>query len=215
MKKLLLLTLAIVLAGCAVRTELDYHAICPQREARNIKVAVAKFKDSRSTKTLASVRDLQGGLLLRVKGQDDMGEWVTDCLKEELLRNGYTICPENEDYDFIVHGDVRKALFDNYSYYAEGLKVEISLSTQQEELFKRRYARNDHPGINLFNAKSKARRILKSSIQELFLDAVEDLSYRMTESERKSKKLKLLPEKEIHKNDSHQQHEQPYRAPLT
>ena len=169
-----LLTMAI--SGCAFGTRrptLDYLAVTPVKQQKNIAIKVVVFKDDRPDKNIVgNVRNGFGLKTADVITETNVSEWVTNALKVELKNDGYTIVDVGAENE--ISGEVIKVYCDSYMCYEGEVMIKVLLKRASNVLLEKTYSGKASDMNWAATAKSYGT-ILKQSLQQTMNQVVADV----------------------------------------
>lgn len=158
---------ACLMAGCAFGTReatliyppaLDGDAKEAPRnvakpEPRETKIQLLQLRDERSEKSMVgTVRNGYGMRTADVIPTNSVTDWVTQALKLELQKRGYTVitgAPKDgaEAGSIVISGEILNVFCDMYFSYTGQVSLVVKVSNSAGEIYSRHYAGEGSAGI--------------------------------------------------------------------
>ncbi|CAJ0775141.1 YajG family lipoprotein [Ralstonia thomasii] len=197
---LVLLASAFILGGCAFGTRNPTLTYPPTSESgatsiayaaerptlRSAQIVLNRFVDQRSdTKTVGTVRNAWGMRTADVIPTNSVSDWVTQAVKTELERNGYTVTEGNSgdspaSTSVVVSGDILNAFCDMYFSYTGQVSLVTRVQQGGKEVLNRHYAGEGSAGVAFAaTGESYAQSLalaLSSALRQFVADLGKSLS---------------------------------------
>jgi len=158
---------ACLMAGCAFGTRVATLIYPPaldgdakevprnvaKPEPRETKIQLLQFRDERSEKSMVgTVRNGYGMRTADVIPTNSVTDWVTQALKLELQKRGYTVItgtPKDgaEAGSIVISGEILNVFCDMYFSYTGQVSLVVKVSNSAGEIYSRHYAGEGSAGI--------------------------------------------------------------------
>src|SRR5580704_4397437 len=128
---LLLILISGFISGCAWGDRhpmLTYSPVANVQNKNNIVVKIVNFDDKRPvTNTVGYSRNAWGMRCAKVVPQNNVADWVTNALKAELERSGYTVASGQDSSSNVISGEVYQVFCDTYMDYQGSIGIKVTL----------------------------------------------------------------------------------------
>lgn len=182
----LLLALIFAVSGCAFGTRrpvLEYSVVLPPAEKSNIAIKVSGFKDERlwSKEKIGDVRNGFGMRCADIIPQNNVADWVTDALKNELNNAGY-ILSEDGIASNIIDGTVLEVYADAYFNYGGRIRLNIVLRKGDKDLLNKEYSSQKNCGMQWAATAASFGKTMELTLQDVMRQIIPDVNKALLEN---------------------------------
>ncbi|MFH1846562.1 MAG: YajG family lipoprotein [Candidatus Omnitrophota bacterium] len=170
-----------VLTGCAVfnaKPVLNYSMVNPSQSARNITVCVSEVEDVRANKS-GLIGEIYNGYGIKtgeIREPDNVIQWVTKAMKEELTNAGYNVT-DTDEAQLKIKSEIIN-ISASYGYAFHGTVVlRICCIKGNDRIFEKLYTGSSEKLELLQPSLSKGvANVLERSLQEVMKQLILDMN---------------------------------------
>ncbi|MDX8430679.1 MAG: YajG family lipoprotein [Candidatus Algichlamydia australiensis] len=173
MKKIYLTLLCLGLASCSVKNNLAYRPITEQQPENSIQVRVSEFIDTRKKpQNIGCYRNLYGMPIVSIKTEENVSEWVSSALSQELKLAGFSFA---EDSKYEIQGSIQELYCDVYFKFGGKVHLKVRVLEEGNEIFlKSYYANIKGHGLTGENPRTPVTS-LEENLQSVYKEVIADL----------------------------------------
>ena len=179
-RKLALLSLICIvsLIGCAFGTRrptLTYTSIAAEQSSKNIKICLSPFNDKRTVMDAVGYsRNAYGMRCAKVVPTNNVADWVTQAIRTELSKAGYSVSCE-EGTSNVIEGDILEVFCDAYMSYQGSVGLRVVLKKSGETILDRSYSSKQNGGLNWAATETAYAKTLELTLRDAIMQVVRDI----------------------------------------